>query len=80
MGLQSGAEKVASSEGILEVTLDADSTPYEFAMRFLNKLMVGMHDSMSFSDKFTATIHRNCKRCGKRFEVKENENVCPACT
>ena len=79
MGLQSGAEKVASSEGILEVMLDADSTPHEFAMRFLNKLMVGMHDTVSFSDEVTAIVHRICERCGKRFEVKENEMVCPDC-
>jgi len=32
----------------LEVLLDADSTPHEFAMRFLNKLMVGMYEAMSF--------------------------------
>lgn len=79
MGLQSGAEKIASSEGILEVILDADSTPHTFAMRFLNKLMVGMHDTVSFSDKLTATHHRTCERCGKRFEVKENEMVCCDC-
>lgn len=79
MGLQSGAEKVASSEGILEVMLDADSTPHEFAMRFLNKLMIGMHDTVSFGDKCTATVHRIYKQCGKRFEVKENEILCPGC-
>jgi len=79
MGLQLGAEKVASSEGILEVLLDADSTPHEFAMRFLNKLMVGMYEAMSFGDTVTATVHRVCERCGNRFEVKENEKVCPQC-
>ena len=79
MGLQSGAEKVASSEGILEVRLDANSTPHEFAMRFLNKLMLGVQDTISFSDSFTATVHRICERCGERFEVKKNEKVCPGC-
>lgn len=79
MGLQPGAEKVASSEGILEVMLDADSTPHEFAMRFLNKLMVGVHDTGTVSDKVTEIVHRICERCGKRFEVKENEKVCPDC-
>lgn len=79
MGLQSGAEKVASSEGILEVMLDADSTSHEFAMRFLNKLMVSIHDTVSLGDTVTVTVHRVCKRCGNRFEVKENEMVCPEC-
>jgi len=79
MGLQAGAEKVASSEGILEVMLDADSTPHEFAMRFLNKLMVGVHDAASLSVAVTATVHRVCERCGNRFEAKENEKICPQC-
>jgi len=79
MGLQSGAEKVASAEGILEVMIDADSTPHEFAMRFLNKLMIGIHDAVSFGDTVSATVHRVCERCGNRFEVKENEKACPQC-
>ena len=79
-GLQSGAEKVASSEGILEVMLDANSTPHEFAMRFLNKLMVGIHETVSCSDTVSVTVHRVCERCGNQFEVKENEKVCLECT
>lgn len=79
MGLQPGAEKVASSEGILEVMLDADSTPQEFAMRFLNKLMVGIQETISVSDSYTATALRVCEQCGEQFEVKEDEKVCPKC-
>lgn len=79
LGLQSGAEKIALSEGILEVMLDADSTPHEFAMRFLNKLMIGKHDTASLGETVIATVHCVCELCGDRFEVKENEKVCPQC-
>ncbi len=79
MGLQSGAAKVASSEGILEVMLDADSTPHEFALRFLNKLMIGMQDTISFGDTFSVIVRRVCKQCGKVFEVKKNETECSEC-
>ena len=80
MGLQSGAEKVASSERILEVILNADSTPHEFAMRFLNKLMIGIQETVSCSDTVSVTVHRVCARCGDKYEVKENEKACPKCT
>jgi hypothetical protein len=79
MGFQSGAKKVASSEGILEVMLDANSTPHEFTMRFLNKVMAGIHDAVSFGDMVTATVHRVCERCGNQFEIKGNEKTCPQC-
>lgn len=50
LGLQEGAEKVASSEDIQHVTLSADSTPYEFFLRFLNKVMVGVHDTLQVKE------------------------------
>ena len=80
IGLQSGAKKVASSEGILEVMLDADCTPHEFTMSFLNKLMIGIHDAVLIGDEVTATVHRVCEQCGDQFELKENEKICPQCT
>lgn len=79
LGLQAGAQKVACAEQILEVELDANSTPTEFAMRFLNKLMVGLTDTGNFQDSTTPTIRRICKNCGERFEVQENESICRIC-
>lgn len=79
LGLQLGAEKVASAENILEVKLSADSTPNEFAMSFLNKLMIGMVDTVAVSDSVIITLSRACKKCGKQFEVLVNESSCPNC-
>ena len=79
LGLQAGAQKVASAEGIIEVELDANSTPKEFAMRFLDKLKIGMADTLIFGDSLTATVCRICKQCGERFEVQENEEICSTC-
>ena len=73
LGLQAGAQKVACAEQILEVEFDANSTPTEFAMRFLNKLMVGLTDTGNFEDSTTPTIRRICKNCGERFEVKKTK-------
>ncbi len=79
LGLQSGAQKVASAEEILEVQLEADCTPKEFTMRFLNKLMVGVHDTIGMSDFCVPSLVRTCHCCGKRFEVQQNETTCREC-
>ncbi len=41
LGLQEGAAKIARAENVLSVTLDENSTPSEFVLRFLGKLRVG---------------------------------------
>ena len=38
LGLQKGAKKVAEANNILSVIIDANSTPQDFAVEFLNKL------------------------------------------
>ena len=50
LGIQEGAAKVAASENILNVQLDENSTPTEFAMKFLNKLMIGTSEGAVFHD------------------------------
>jgi len=42
LNLQEGAAKVAAAENIIDVQLDAESTPDQFAMRFLNQLMISV--------------------------------------
>ena len=79
-GLQKGARIVASAENILEVCLDPDSTPQDFAMRFLNKLMVGISQTIGLLASIDAEHERQCTRCRKRFTVKENEKFCPDCS
>jgi hypothetical protein len=80
LGLQSGAQKVADAENIMHVTLHEDSTPTEFAMQLLNKTFVGVHERLTVSDKYEATVMRTCEKCGKRFVVLENKRACTSCS
>ncbi len=47
LGLQAGAEKVAHAENIVKVHLDKDSTQHEYVLSFLNRVMVGVADSIA---------------------------------
>lgn len=51
LGLQEGAKKVASSQDIHNVTLSPNSTPHNFLMRFLNRLMVGVQSDLNLIDE-----------------------------
>ena len=42
LGLQEGAAKVAAATGIIAVIPNADATPTEFTMSFLNQLRIGV--------------------------------------
>lgn len=79
LGLQRGAQKVANAGNIISVELDANSTPHEFAMRFLNKLFVGIHERLTASDHYELEVLRRCARCGEQYSVKQNEWICPVC-
>jgi hypothetical protein len=79
LGMQEGASKIAAAENIVDVRLDGNSTPYEFIMQFLNKIMVGLSDGIVLGDSAIAEVIRTCGSCGKKFTVKENEKVCPNC-
>jgi len=79
LGIQKGAAKIAASENILNVQLDANSTPTEFAMKFLNKLMIGMREGMVFGDIPSIEVSQTCQSCGKQFTVVGNEIICPDC-
>lgn len=81
LGLQSGARSIAEAEEIVEVQLDSNSTAKDFAMRFLGKLMVGasVEFRVALSMMLDAEVLRQCKICGQRFSVVENEHRCPDC-
>jgi hypothetical protein len=79
LGLQKGAQKIAQAENILSVQLNPDSTPHEFAMRFLNKIFVEIQESVSLHAEFYAEVIRICSICGQRFPVRENEQICATC-
>lgn len=79
LDLQAGAKKVAAAENVISVQLDADSTPDEFAMRFLNRLYVGIVERAHATDTCSATVTRVCEACGVRFEPQGQERRCQAC-
>lgn len=80
LGIQEGAAKIASAENIVSVQLDANCTRTQFAMRFLNKIFIGMEFAASASVSFAAEVLRRCSNCSKEFEVTENELLCPRCS
>ena len=79
LGLQEGARKVANAGNIVDVQLSLDSTAHEFAMRFLNKIFLGLQDGVSIRDNALVERISACARCGQRFSDEENEYVCPKC-
>jgi hypothetical protein len=58
LGIQEGAAKIAASENILNVRIDANSTPTEFVMQFLNKIMVGVSGKFGFRGNVTAKVSK----------------------
>jgi hypothetical protein len=56
LGIQEGAAKIATSENIVNVQLDANCTPSEFTMKFLNRLTIGIRDGAVFSDSCSIEV------------------------
>ena len=79
LGLQEGAQKIANSENIIHVTLDANSTPDQFSMQFLNKIMIGLCEHITMRDEVMVELIGTCTKCGKKFTVHNNEKICPEC-
>ncbi len=79
LGLQEGAQKVARAERIVNVQLSPDSTPYEFAMQFLNKIFVGLREQLYPNDEASMELVRKCSKCGQRFLAIKTEQVCSKC-
>ncbi|MGZ8226033.1 MAG: restriction endonuclease [Methylococcaceae bacterium] len=61
MGLQSGAEKVASAENVISVKLTPNITNQEYMMEFLNKIMIGISEKAIFSTTVHGLIYRKGK-------------------
>ena len=79
LGLQKGAKKIAAITNIMDVHLTANSTPSEFLMQFLNKLMLGTTDNIVLSDEIVIERVRRCKKCKAEFKVEDNETFCKNC-
>jgi hypothetical protein len=58
LGLQEGAHKVGKATNVVCVTLNADCTPSEFVMRFLNKVMIGLRDECTIADHLQVEVVR----------------------
>ena len=50
LGLQKGAKLVANAENIVSVLLDEQSNRYEYVLQFLDRIMVGLRDSVTITD------------------------------
>lgn len=79
LGLQEGTQKIVSSENVISVILDADSTPEDFCMKFLNKIFFGWSETISLSDSWETKRQTKCQNCGKVFVIKKDEKYCPDC-
>jgi hypothetical protein len=79
LGIQEGAEKIADSENIINVQLDANCTPTDFVMKFLNMVMIGLSGTLGLSGVVSMKVTRTCQTCGIRFVAVENERICPDC-
>lgn len=56
--VQSGAQKIASSENIMRVQLNADATIDSYLLRFLNQVMAGIHQKIPFTERAECTVER----------------------
>ena len=79
MGFQEGATKVAAAENILNVELDENSTPTDFALKFLNKLYMGISILSKSKVAVGPRLLRACCKCGKTFTVLGSETLCKDC-
>jgi len=53
MGLQEGAAKIAASQNIVTAHLNRDANEYEYVLRFLKNVMIGVRDHLRLKDSAT---------------------------
>ena len=58
MDLQAGAKKIAEGENIVRVQLNETCTEHSYVLRFLNRVMVGLQDQLTLTDKVTIEVVR----------------------
>lgn len=59
IGLQEGAAKIAYSQNIIDVKLNREATVYEYVLRFLKDVMIGLREEIKFHD--TVTVEKVTK-------------------
>lgn len=50
LGLQEGAKRIAEAENVVSVRLDENSTTKDYVLSFLNKIFIGITDTITMSD------------------------------
>lgn len=70
LGFQEGAEKVAAARNIVSVELSPESTNTEYVLGFLNKIFVGIQDTMTLTDQATCVIVRRNEDGGSQEEER----------
>lgn len=56
LGLQAGAKMVAASANIVEVRLTPDSTTTDYMMQFLNRIHIGLSDTVYVTEQLTIEL------------------------
>ena len=51
----------------------------KYSFRYENFIQVGLHDEVKLSDVCIRELIRICCKCGEKFSVKKNENICDQC-
>ncbi len=72
LGLQKGAQKIAAASNIIDVRLNPNSTVQDFAVQFLNKIMISKGDCIGLSDSIDVKIDRPCRNNSK--QLKPNKD------
>lgn len=78
--LQKGAAAIAAGNKIRHVMLDRNSTPGDFALRFLNHLFLGVTGIVEVNSFGSLAVQRGCQKCGAAFPALDQGKLCPSCT
>ena len=77
--LQRGASALATGRLIRHIILDRNSTPTDFALRFLKHLFLGVTGIVEVDAVAIPTVMRGCMKCGAAFRSRGQEMLCQSC-
>ncbi|MFI2478154.1 restriction endonuclease [Nocardia xishanensis] len=58
LGLQEGAKRIADCHGIVEVQLNANSTTTDFVLSFLNRVYLGVSQTINWHSHAEVVVHK----------------------
>jgi len=71
MGLQEGAAKIAASQNIVTVQLNREANQYEYVLRFLKDVMIGVRCQI----KATATVEKGTRESPTRVVAELEDRI-----